>query len=141
MAEPHFVLDTSVVAAWFFTNEPLRAEALTVRSDVRDDPSHYVVPPLLQAELVHVLARKSTQDEAFVTEGLRQFLRLGVRTVQLSEAALLRTAYWACLGLSGYDATFAALAEDLEARWLTADDRAAKIAGKELALVLRDVGA
>lgn len=62
---------------------------------------------------------------------------LGVRTVQLSEAALVRTAYGACGGLSGYDATFVALAEDLGARWLTADERAAEIAGKDLALALR----
>lgn len=141
MAETHFVLDTSVVAAWYFTDEPLRAEALTVRGNVRDDPSHYAVPALLHSELVHVLARKSARDEAFVTQGLQLFLRLGVRTMQLSEAALLRTSHWACRGLSGYDATFAAIAEDLGARWLTADERAAKITGKELSLRLRDLRA
>ena len=60
------------------------------------------------AELVHVLARKSDRDEAFVTQALQQFL------------------------------AFVAMAEDLGARWITADERAAKITGKELSLALRD---
>lgn len=137
MPDGFWVLDTSVAAAWFFTDEPLRREALAVRSHLRDEPDHYLVPSLFHTELVHVLARKSRRDESFVTDALRLVLRLGIRTLALPESALLQTAHWTCRGLTGYDATFVALAEEVGGRWLTADDPAAKVAGRERAVTLR----
>lgn len=137
MPEGIWVLDTSVVAAWFFTDEPLRTEALSVRAALRDDPHRYLVPHLFHSELVHVLARKSGRDTQFVREGLQLVLRLGIRTLALSEASLLRAAEWSCRGLSGYDATFVALAEDVGGKWVTADNQAAKVAGRKVATSLR----
>jgi predicted nucleic acid-binding protein len=137
MPDRPWVLDTSVAVGWFFTDEPLRNQALAVRGNLRDAPHRYVVPPLFHSELVHVLARKSGRNQRFVTDALRLILRLGIRTLVLSEAALLRSGYWACRGLSGYDATFLALAEDIGARWLTADDRAAETAGRRQTETLR----
>jgi predicted nucleic acid-binding protein len=134
--EDLWVLDTSIAIAWFFVDEPFRREALSVRQHVRDEPRRFLVPPLFHAELVHTLARKSERDVAFVEAGLATILRLGIRSVLLTEGALLRTADWSCRGLSGYHATFVALAEDLGARWLTAEERAAKLAGPA-ALALR----
>jgi predicted nucleic acid-binding protein len=55
MAEKLWVLDTSVVLGWFFTDEPKRYEALAVRRRMRDDPAPFVVPPPFHSELVHVL--------------------------------------------------------------------------------------
>jgi predicted nucleic acid-binding protein len=133
VAEPRWVLDTSIAVAWFFTDEPGRDEALAVRNDLREDPDRYFIPSLFHAEFVHVLARKSARNIQFITEALRLVLRLGMRTLPLSEQALLRTTHWACQGLSGYDATFVALAEDLGGRWLTADERAARLAGNKAA--------
>jgi predicted nucleic acid-binding protein len=124
----HCILDTSIVAAWFFTDEPQRDDALAVRSELRQKPADFAVPPLFHAELVHVLADKSGSDQRFVSSALDLVVRLGLRTVPLSEAALRRTVDWTCRGLSGYDATFVALAEDLDGYWLTADRRAARTA-------------
>ena len=137
MPDALWVLDTSVAVAWFFTDEPLREHALAVRGHLRDQPQRYLVPPLFHSELVHVLARKSGRNRRFVTDAVDLILRLGIRTLGLSEVALLRTAHWACQGLSGYDATFLALAEDVGGRWLTADERAAKAAGRRQADTLR----
>jgi predicted nucleic acid-binding protein len=132
-----WVLDTSIVAGWFFFDEPLRDVSLIVRARLRDQPHRFLVPHLFHSEIVHVLARKSARDADFVRTAIELLLRLGVRTIALSESALLRTAHWACRGLSGYDATFTALAEDLGGKWLTADESAAKIAGRERAITLR----
>jgi len=132
------VLDTSVVVPWFFLDEPNRASALELRGVLLREPSHFVVPPLFHAELVHVVARKSGRDRLFVVHCLELFLRLGLRTVALSERALLRTAHWACTGLSGYDATFVSLAEDLGGVWTTNDKKAAKLAGVNAELLTRD---
>lgn len=136
MADTIFVVDASIVVPWFFTDEPRRAHALLAREAVHHQPKHFVVPPLFHSEFVHVVARKSGKNEQFVKEALALLLALGLRTVFLSEAALLRTAHWACRGLSGYDATYVALAEDLGGLWLTADERAAKIAGRKFARIL-----
>lgn len=136
-AEASWVLDTSVVAPWFFTDEPLRKEALLVRRSVSQEPALFVVPSLFHSELLHVLTRKSGRDLGFVRNGLGLILRLGIRTIPLSQQALLRAAHWVCRGMSGYDATFVALAEDLGGRWLTADEPAARIAGRGAAETLK----
>lgn len=132
-----WVLDTSVAVGWFFTDEPLREQALSVRANLKDSPQSYVVPPLFHSELLHVLARKSGRNQQFVVDALRLVLRLGIRTLVLSEPALLRAAYWTCRGLSGYDATFLALAEDIGGRWLTADEQAARVASRRRTEILR----
>ena len=137
MAEDVFVVDTSIVVPWFFTDEPLRERALLARNAVHDQPARFVVPPLFHSEFVHVLARKSGRNKPFVAEALALVLALGLRTVLLSESALLRSAHWACKGLSGYDATYVALAEDLRGIWLSADERAVKTAGAKHATSLR----
>jgi predicted nucleic acid-binding protein len=133
VAESRWVLDTSIAVSWFFTDDPGREQALAVREDLKQRPDRYFVPPLFHAELVHVLARKSARDARFTKEALRLVLRLGIRTLPLSEDALLRTTDWACQGISGYDTTFVALAEDLGGRWLTADERAASVVGDKAA--------
>jgi len=136
--EPLTILDASVVIPWFLTDEPSRDLALTLGETVRDSPRSFVVPPLFHSEFVHVLARKSARDERFVNGAIELVLRLGLRTVALSESALVRTGHWACRGLSGYDATYVALAEDLGGRWLTSDEPAAKKAGARFARTLAD---
>jgi predicted nucleic acid-binding protein len=133
-----WILDTSVAVAWFFVGEPLRDRALAVGAHVGDAPARYVVPPLFHSELIHVLARKSGRHGPFVRDAVKLVLRLGIRTLALRESALLRAARWACKGLSGYDATFVALAEDVKGSWLTADDEAARLVGVRAARRLRD---
>jgi predicted nucleic acid-binding protein len=127
------VLDTSLVVPWFFEDEPLREQAIRVRAELRDAPHRFLVPALFHSELVHVLARKSARDEKFVRRALELVLALGIRTLPLSQFALQRMAHWTCRGLSGYDATFVALAESVNGRWLTADREAAAIVGRSLA--------
>ena len=134
-----WVLDTSVAAGWFFSDELSHEDALSVRAHVAMAPERYVVPSLFHSELVHILARRSGRDARFVAQALQLVMRLGIRTLPLSKAAFLRTVCWTCeRSLSGYDATYVALAEDLQGRWLTADVKAAKIAGSLLAATTRE---
>ena len=139
MNDEALVLDASIAVAWFFANEPMHLEALTVRGRVSDNPSMFLVPALFYSELVHVLARKSGGDASFVEEALGLVLRFGLRTLTLSDLALRRTPYWCCKGLGGYDATYVALAEDIGGRWLTADERGVRVAGPKQAVGLRDL--
>ncbi len=129
MGEQLRVLDTSVVVAWFFLDEPDRRPAIKLRQVLEQEPTRFVVPPLFHAEFVHVMARKSGNDPSFVASGFELVLRLGLRTVALPKGAMQRTVHWACSGLSGYDATFVALAEELGGVWTTSDRSAVKRAG------------
>ncbi len=126
---PSWILDTSVAAAWFLTDEPLRERALQARSDLIAFPERYAVPQLFYSELVHVLTARSLRDRIFVERCLRTCLRFGIRVLPLTETALSHMPALSCKGLGGYDATFVAVAQDAGAKWLTADDKAARIAG------------
>ena len=136
MAERPWVLDASVAVKWFFVDEPLRGWALEVRACIADRPSAFFVPHLFFTELVHVLARKSGRDAAFVTSAVALMVRLGLRTLALSEDGLARAVAWTCQGLSGYDATYLALAHEVRGLWLTADATAASRVGRKRALTL-----
>lgn len=128
MPDPTWILDTSVAAAWFFTNDDQHVDALQVLEALGQQPDEYAVPELFYSELVHVLARRSGRDEAFVRAGLDAVLDLGIRTIPIDQVALRRAGQLACGGLTGYDATFVGIAEEIGARWLTADERAANVA-------------
>lgn len=132
-----WVLDASIAVAWFFTDEPLRPAALDVRSQLVDDPDRFFVPHLFFSELAHVLARKSGRDADFVDRALGLVRRLGLRSLALPDDACARLGHWTCeRGLTGYDATYVALAESLNGRWITADADAARRAGVHDALLL-----
>ena len=131
------MVDATVIVAWFFTDEPERAAALSVREAICERRERWVVPPRLLTEAVHVLARKSARDERFAAQAVGVLLRLGLRTIALSEPALARAVHWSCAGLSGHDATYLALAEDLGGCWVTSDARAGRRVRNQHLVTLR----
>lgn len=139
MATELYVLDSSVAVSWFFTDEAQHGPAVDVRSAVRSEPRRFAVPPLFHSEVIHALARKWGRDADRVRRAMALLIAFGFPTLTLPERALLRACDWSCQGLSGYDATFVALAEELGGRWVTADARAAALAG-EFAVSLADWG-
>jgi predicted nucleic acid-binding protein len=132
-----WALDASVAVKWFFTDEPRRERALAVREQLALHPEQFVAPPLFMSEMVHVLARKSGRDEPFLRAAVPLLLRLGLRTLSLGEDGWQLATRWVVDGLSGYDATYVALAASLGGRWLTDDATAARKA-KKLAVALAD---
>ena len=88
--------------------------------------------------MLHVLHRKSGGDGDFTRAALEMLLRLGFRTLALSDTGWQAAAAWCQRGLTGYDATHAALAEELEGKWLSADTRAVRRVGSEHAVALDD---
>ncbi len=133
-----WVLDASVATKWFFTDEPHRKEALKVRSLLADRPDQFFVPSLFFSEMLHVLARKSGFNHGFVENAMDLLLKLGIRGLALSDKGMSRAIYHACHGLSGYDATYLALAEDIHARWITADVDAVHKAGSKHVMKLSE---
>lgn len=133
-----WILDASVIVKWFFTDELLQEQALDVQRHAIANPNRFIVPHLCYSELLQVIARKSGNDPVFLKRCLELVSKMGLRTFWLSTDALIKAAEFSCQGLSGYDATYLALAEDLKAHWLTADQKAAKKNLSSHVLVLED---
>lgn len=120
------VLDASVAAKWFLPDEALATEARDVLHAIGDDPRAFIVPELFMNELLAVLARMPGVTAADVAEAISLVESLGLHRVAnghdlLATAAELSVDW----GLSGYDATYVALARLVRGTWLTADRRAA----------------
>lgn len=121
------VLDASVALKWFVEGEPLAREAQVVLDEIERDPRPYLVPELFMNEMLAVLSRLPGASAPRVQEALGLVESLGLGRVgnghELLAAAADLALRWR---ISGYDATYLALASLTGAVWLTADARAVK---------------
>ena len=133
------VVDASVLLKWFLPDEPGAEQALALRDAHLAGLQRIAVPALLLYEVASILGRtlRLTEDEAatafetldgtqltFYVPGLPGLQRI----VELMRAA----------GISAYDAAYVALAERLDADFVTADKRLArKLEGVELNCTVR----
>ncbi len=117
------VIDASVAAKWF-VDEPLSEEARSVLFTLRDHPERFVVPELFFIEMLSVLSRiTETEDQLKYLVGILE--ELGLARLALGHDILRRAAELAfSWGLTAYDAVYAATADLIDGRWLTADSRA-----------------
>ena len=117
------VIDASVAAKWF-VDEPSSEAARSVLLALRDNPEMFAVPDLFFVEMLSVLSRLAeTEEQLKDLLGILEDLglaRLGLGHETLQRAAEL-TLSW---GLTAYDAIYAATAQLLGGKWLTADKRA-----------------
>ncbi|MGH9457000.1 MAG: type II toxin-antitoxin system VapC family toxin [Thermoanaerobaculia bacterium] len=126
------VLDASVALKWFVPGEPLRAEAMEVLDTIQENPSEVVVPELFFHEILAVLCRLPGSTAAAVVEAMTLLERLGIARVAAGHELLALAAEYAVSSkLSGYDATYVALAALTDGVWLTADERAARRVGRK----------
>ena len=120
------VLDTSVILKWLPRNvESLAAEAEAIREAIERGSISLTVAPLFFAEAVNVIVRKWHFAPSHAVEAGELLENLGLTIVQ---PPLSRVMIWANHGLTGYDATWVALAEYLGVPLITADVRLARLA-------------
>lgn len=101
------VLDASVIARWFGpTADPLSA---LWRSDFESGRLDITLPALIFLELVNVAARQWRWTDVRLLELVR---RLEDSRFEIVDPRLDRVASWAARGLTAYDATYVALAEE-----------------------------
>ena len=125
-ADPIRVLDASVVVKWF-VDEQGRDSALSILEEVVVRPRRFAVPALLWYELTHVLLRV-TADLDSAGRKLARIMNLGMPSFGATAERSSRAFRLAKrTGLSGYDAHYVVLAEELEGRWVTFDARAARV--------------
>jgi predicted nucleic acid-binding protein len=127
MMEGPVVLDTSVILKWFRQEEVLAGQALALRDAYLDGRIGVVVPSLVAYELANVLRYKADLTTDQVQEAVQSLFGMGLEWVLPSSGTMRRAvgiarAYEATV----YDAAFAALAEWLDAAFVTADLRLAQ---------------
>jgi predicted nucleic acid-binding protein len=117
---PVFVLDTSVVIKWYRQGEVLAGQALALRDAYKDGHVALVVPTLLAYELANVLRFKQELATEDVRAAVESLYDMGMEWILPSSALIViaRTCE-----TTVYDAIFVALAEQLDATFITADRR------------------
>ncbi|MHB8631987.1 MAG: type II toxin-antitoxin system VapC family toxin [Candidatus Limnocylindria bacterium] len=111
------VLDASIIARWFGpTADPPSAKW---RSDFEAGRLDITLPALIFLELVNVAARQWRWTDVRLLELVRQ---LETSRFDIVDPHLDRVASWAARGLTAYDATYVALAEE-RGTWLITHDR------------------
>ncbi len=119
------VIDASVAIKWFI-EEPGRDNALVVLKKFVHNPNFYAVPELFFFELTNIFNRLISKPTSVQIELLEYVLLSGVhRFAMTPELSRLQRKYQH-LGLSGYDASYVAVAELLHGKWITFDEKASK---------------
>lgn len=118
-----WVIDASVAIKWFLRAE-YHPNAQKVLEKVVENPSVFAVPELFPFEVYAVLQRLHPRgDEAF-TEVILPLLEGGIFRQPMTRAMAERASTYTGKGLTGYDACYAALADELHGIWLTFDEKA-----------------
>ena len=102
-----------------------------VHRRILEEPALFAVPELFGYEVFSVLVRVHPSPWKTFQEGILPLLQSGVLRYPLTEAVAERATRFAGLGLTGYDAMYVALAEELGACWLTCDGKAHSRIGAE----------
>ena len=118
-----FVIDASVAVRWF-VGDAAHPHADAVLQAVLTRPARFAVPELFAYEVLAVLYRHHPRALAVFQEDVDQLLRSGVLRYPMTPHISGRSERFVQMGLTGYDAVYVALAEELEAIWLTFDSRA-----------------
>ena len=125
------VLDASIIAGWFGpTADPPSA---LWRSDFESGRLDITLPGLIFLELVNVAARQWRWTDVRLLELVR---RLEDSRFEIVDPRLDRVASWAARGLTAYDATYVALAEERGVPLVTHDRQILAVA----AGIAQDVG-
>ncbi len=118
-----WVVDASVAVRWLIAGEE-HPHADAVLERMLESPRSFAVPELFAFEVYAVLCRlHPNATEAFL-RGIVPVLQCGILRHPMT-VELARTAdRFVRIGLTGYDACYAALAMELRGSWLTFDEQA-----------------
>ena len=125
-----WVIDASVAVRWFIQEE-FHPNADKVLQTIIDEPERFAVPELFSFEVYSVLQRLHPEGLLAFTKGVMPLLQGGIFRQPMSEDLAVKANHFVQLGLTGYDACYAALAHDLKGKWLTFDEKAHRLIKKE----------
>ena len=125
-----WVIDASVALRWLIEEE-IHTCAEKVLEKVVDEPERFAVPELFAFEVFSVLKRVHPNGLKAFIKGIIPLLHLGIFRQPMTENLAIKAKHFVKLGLTGYDACYAALARDLKGNWLTFDKKAHRLIQKE----------
>ena len=118
-----WIIDASVAVRWFIREE-VHTNADIVLKIIVDQPQMFAVPELFSFEVYSVLQRLHPNALQVYTQGIIPLLQGGILRHPMTEKLARKADKFVKRGLTGYDACYAALAEDLKGLWLTFDAKA-----------------
>ena len=125
-----WVIDASVALRWLLEEEA-HSHADMVLEKIVNNPDSFAVPELFAFEVFSVLHRLHPSGLQAFKMGIIPILQLGIFRQPMTERLAVKANYFVKLGLTGYDACYAALALDLSGIWLTFDKKAHRQIEKE----------
>lgn len=133
-----YVIDASVALKWLLTDE-VHPNAELVLEEVINAPMKFAVPELFAFEVYAVLQRLHPDGAKAFSEGIIPILQSGILRHPMTGQLAKIANHFVKMGLTGYDACYAALAQDLSGAWLTYDKKAHhSIRDKNLSCLLTD---
>lgn len=118
-----YVLDASVAVRWYLADEA-HPGADAVLERLIGAPDLFAVPELFFFEVLAVLTRRHPHAMDVYQEAFLPVVEGGIFRHPMTASLAARCALFLSRGLTGYDACYAALADELGGRWLTFDRRA-----------------
>ncbi|HSW38627.1 MAG TPA: type II toxin-antitoxin system VapC family toxin [Acidobacteriota bacterium] len=132
------VIDASVAVKWFIEEEA-HPHADKILEMVVKSPQSFAVPELFAFEVFSVLHRLHPDGTMVFQKGIIPLLEGGMLRHPMTSDLALKAGHFVRAGLTGYDACYAALAEDIKGLWLTFDEKAHSILKSEnISFCLRD---
>ncbi|RKX76724.1 MAG: hypothetical protein DRP60_07245 [Spirochaetes bacterium] len=121
-----YVIDASTAVRWYLDSlsHPYADEVL---KKVLIQPELFAVPELFTYEVLSVLYRIHPDASRIYEKDVNRLLRSGILRYPMTDHIFGRAERFIACGLTGYDACYAALAEELEASWLTFDGKACRM--------------
>ncbi len=121
------MLDASVIVKWFHAvGEPDLEAARSLRREYERGELLVSAPPLLPLELLNVALRRLRFNREELIIEARELASLRFRFQQPN---LEKVAAWASAGLTAYDASYVALADELGLIVVTTDNQILRVAG------------
>jgi predicted nucleic acid-binding protein len=118
-----WVIDASVAVRWLIEDES-HPQADEVLENVVQNPENFAVPELFAFEVYSVLQRMHPSGLKAFTGAIIPLLQGGILRQPMTKSMAVNTEPFVKMGLTGYDACYAALAKKLSGRWLTFDGKA-----------------
>ena len=118
-----YVIDASVAFRWFISgSEHPNADA--VLQEIITHPGIFAIPELFAYEVLSVLYKHHPMARTVYAKDIDRLMRSGILRYPMTENISARADRFIRMGLTGYDAVYVALAEELDGTWLTFDSRA-----------------
>lgn len=131
-----YILDASVAVRWY-VKETEHPNANLILKKLISEPEIFAVPELFTYEILSVLYRIHPEAKLIFKENINHILHSGILRYPMTKNIYSRADRFIQTGLTGYDAVYVALAEELEGIWLTFDAKAHnKIASERLSVNL-----